>query len=425
MGKPPRDKQRSSNTQTQASMSTSASVSSEQSVGVGAANMEDRDRGDDGESTMARGGANGGAPATGVDDHITVSTGWGSVVNNDHMGLGVDPMGGFYRDLSGAGFSAELPEIDFSDWATLTEDHLPQENLPPQGARGTSLTSYGSSSSTVAATTSYPTPATPRPSETPRSSRRNSTTSTVHTANSGRTPIPIAPANAVATAAAATSLGPHDCSLEAYDILRSLCAGPSPSPDASSKPGSVPLDHVLRLNRVASERLGRLLTCQCARSPHLALLYASVILRILDWYQQAADCAPTPTASIWSGSTGSPSSSSTMALDSTSPTPHHHQGHGAGGGNVVPVKMAIGSFNVDDLRVQNALKLQLLSGELRRAGRLIDQLGGQYSGGLRLSDHRFPYGGIDNLYQSLDSWLRGEHSRVSNMMRSKLKEFNT
>ncbi|KAI1400741.1 hypothetical protein F4819DRAFT_487313 [Hypoxylon fuscum] len=90
----------------------------------------------------------------------------------------------------------------------------------------------------------------------------------------------------------------HDCLQEANDVLANLSfvsfgkMGSSPS----SKLGSVsitecvPLDYVLRLNREASERLSRLLTCPCARSPHQALLYASIFSRVLTWYQQAETC---------------------------------------------------------------------------------------------------------------------------------------
>lgn len=87
--------------------------------------------------------------------------------------------------------------------------------------------------------------------------------------------------------------------------------------------------------------------------------------------------------------------------------------------------MAIGTFNVDDLRVQTALKIQLLLGEMRRAARLIDQfIASHGSGNQRLRDE-LSSSGEDSLYQSLDSWLRNEHSRIANMMKSQLQELNT
>ncbi|OCK73541.1 hypothetical protein K432DRAFT_364753 [Lepidopterella palustris CBS 459.81] len=237
----------------------------------------------------------------------------------------------------------------------------------------------------------------------------------------------------------------HDCFREAYDILGSLSfhslndahsISQSPPVSASttaSTSHSAPLDHVLRLNREASERLGHLLTCSCARSPHLTLLHASIISRVLIWYQQAAGCtqsAPwSPTAitldtashqvsltgfSPGSGSgsgggfsTWSSTAASTFNTGGAKNTPTLTQSPGLA---VAPAKIAIGTFNVDDLRMQTALEIQLLLGEVRRASRLIDQ---------------FTSGGGNSLYQSLDSWLRGEHSRIANIMRSKLRELNT
>ncbi len=237
----------------------------------------------------------------------------------------------------------------------------------------------------------------------------------------------------------------HDCSREAHDILGSLSflktrnaysTPQSPPGSTTASPANrVPLDHVLYLTREASERIGRLLTCSCARSPHLALLYASIISRILTWYQQAAGhtqsalCGSTATTldtvspSSGPGSEGGSSTWSSTAASTcgTTSTPALTQSTRLA---VTPAKMAIGTFNVDDLRVQTALEIQLLSGELRRAGDLIDQFTLHQSNGQCLTDE-YTFGGVNDLYQSLDSWLRAEHSRIANMIRSKLRELNT
>jgi len=251
----------------------------------------------------------------------------------------------------------------------------------------------------------------------------------------------------------------HDCSREAYDILGSLSflkldkahsisqSSPGSVSTTASTANRVPLDHVLCLNREASERLGHLLTCSCAGYPHLALLYASIISRVLFWYQQAAGC--TPSASWNPAAITLDTASHHVSLTESSPS----SGSGSGGGSstwsskvastfgtggatntptltrstglaVTPATMAIGTFNVDDLRVQTALKIQLLSGEMRRAGRLIDQFASHNSGGQSLADE-YNFSGVNSLYQSLSSWLRGEHSRIANMMRSNLRELNT
>ncbi|KAK9481520.1 hypothetical protein V1527DRAFT_486527 [Lipomyces starkeyi] len=87
---------------------------------------------------------------------------------------------------------------------------------------------------------------------------------------------------------------------------------------------------------------------------------------------------------------------------------------------VMPAKTVIGSFNVDDQSVQTALNIQLLLGETRRAAGLIDQFVASHgSSDQRLGD------GVDGLYRGLDLWLRKEHSRMVEMMKSKLQRLNT
>ena len=250
----------------------------------------------------------------------------------------------------------------------------------------------------------------------------------------------------------------HDCPREAYSVLGSLSflslnqIVPAPpysvpaSASASTSTGTasgVPLDHVLRINREASESLSRLLTCPCARSPHLALLYASIFSRILIWYQQAAGCTQsaswspaaatldtalrsastsTSTSTSRSGSGSSPWLSSAASTISTgcASTPTLSQTTGLA---VAPTQMAIGSFNVDDQRVQATFKAQLVSSEMRRAGSVIDLFASESSSGQSSADG-CSSGGVDSLYRSLSSWLRSEHSRIAGIMRSKLSELS-
>ena len=237
--------------------------------------------------------------------------------------------------------------------------------------------------------------------------------------------------------------GAHDCSREAYDILGSLsllnldmahCVPGSASSSAST-PGStthrVPFDHILRLNRESSERLGRLLTCRCARWPHQALLYASIISLVLTWYQEAAGCTQraswspvataTDTASPHESSSGSPSPWSSTPVGTAvgtggASTPTYT---GATALGVAPTHMAIGSFNIDDQEVQAALRIQLLLGESRRTGALIDLY--RSSSGI----DEFRLSSVDSLHKSLSSWLKMEHLRIADAMRSRLREVST
>ena len=245
----------------------------------------------------------------------------------------------------------------------------------------------------------------------------------------------------------------HDCFREAYEILGSLAfqgshhtppMPQSPTISVSAMFGTtydVPLDHMLRCNRESGERLGRLLTCLCPSSPHHALLYASIIYRMLTRYQEAATDAlaatsyhvsplrPSPASGSGSGSSSSSGSGSVFSAwsgvtsstgnDDGAPSESIATSHTRP--TVISAKVAIETFNVDDIRVQTALKIQLLSGEMGRAKKLIDQFASYKSSG---SDE-YTFGSGHGLFETLASWLRSEHSRLANALRSKLRELNT
>ena len=234
----------------------------------------------------------------------------------------------------------------------------------------------------------------------------------------------------------------HDCSREAYDILGSLsllnpnmahCISGTASSSASttaSTPHRVPFDQILRLNRESIERLGRLLTCYCARRPHQALLYASVISLILTWYEEASGCtqkvswSPVATTTdivsrneFLSGSQSPWSTTALCTVNTGGPSSPTYIGATALG--VAPTHMAMGSFDIDDQQVQAALRIQLLLGESKRTGSLIDLY--RSSSGV----DEFTFGSVDSLYKNLSSWLRKENSRIADVMRSRLKEAST
>ncbi|KAL8921017.1 MAG: hypothetical protein Q9208_005908 [Pyrenodesmia sp. 3 TL-2023] len=248
----------------------------------------------------------------------------------------------------------------------------------------------------------------------------------------------------------------HDCFRETLDILTSLSSyyrlndahsttekSAMDSASTTARTATpVALDHVLRLNRDASERLDRLMTCSCAGLPQLTMLYASIISHVLVGYQHAAAC--TQSASWNSADTrlNTPPASHHPSLKSSTPSgsatwPSTWSStaasiSGAGGIEkslpsipplepVASAKMVIGTFDIDDLRVQTALKIQLLSGEVKRVGRLIDHFALQNLDDRCMTDE-YTFSGV---HQCLDAWLRSEHSRIANMMKAKLREYNT
>lgn len=212
----------------------------------------------------------------------------------------------------------------------------------------------------------------------------------------------------------------HDCTRQAYEVLESLngvdgnstAINPIMSPSSSPRSSVVqdaPLDRILLVNNKATEQLGSLLSCSsCMQSSHFVLLCASIISRVLAIYQQAAAYTQVPS---WS--------TNTFCDDNT-----------AACAESVATKIAIGTFNVDNVQVQEALKVQLLSGEMIRAGHLIDQFGSQVSAAgqhictMNMPDD-FALGGKGNfLGNGLGSWLKSEHTSIGNMLRMKLTELN-
>ncbi|KEY74808.1 hypothetical protein S7711_06495 [Stachybotrys chartarum IBT 7711] len=220
----------------------------------------------------------------------------------------------------------------------------------------------------------------------------------------------------------------HDCHREAHDLLgTSLFTDPNPNYDSNAQQAGnvaiapwghlmtisasahiatsyfestncrghpVALDQVLLLNRKVIERLASLLACSCAASPYLMMLYASLISAILTRCQDAVD----------SSSTWNPPISP--------------------GGSVAPARISIGAFSVDDPTVQSALNVQLLARELRTVAGLIDMIASYECSNEGMREQS---GGaaVPRLYQSLAMWLKGEHSRVTELIRRRLRELNT
>ena len=234
------------------------------------------------------------------------------------------------------------------------------------------------------------------------------------------------------TVPATPSGSEHDCGPEAYAVLTSLSSPSSNRAHAMSLPAHaqttlmkignshrVPVDQMLRINREASGRLGHLLSCPCSRRPHLALLCASIISLILTLYQQAAGCSQTDQAMATSSRPISSPGSNIMTgiVDGGS---SNSMVNGAMAPALESAQMTMGSFEVDDQEVKAALTIQLVLGEIKRAGHLIDLLTSRSSSGMDESS----VDGVDSLYRSLTSWFRREHSRIVENLKSRLEEIS-
>ncbi|KAF2808159.1 uncharacterized protein BDZ99DRAFT_572061 [Mytilinidion resinicola] len=162
----------------------------------------------------------------------------------------------------------------------------------------------------------------------------------------------------------------HNCCSLACNTMESLshdstCFGPQSSSSIFSqrtRSSSQTLDSVLHNNKAAIATVSQLLNCPCAHLPHQAMLYASIVFKVLHWYQIASGVkASTPM------STGTFMASSPNFM----PTPSPPRIGSSAPGNIMFMPMTIGAFSLDE-EDQEAFRQQLLLSELRKVGQLID-----------------------------------------------------
>ncbi|KAF7554863.1 hypothetical protein G7Z17_g2632 [Cylindrodendrum hubeiense] len=214
----------------------------------------------------------------------------------------------------------------------------------------------------------------------------------------------------------------HSCPRESYEILADLiCPGPSlHAPVANSDTVSTQMDHVLHFNRNAIDRLSRVLKCPCAKSGHRVMVHASIISRILIWYQQAAGWNGNDS---WGPQISASADSSTSHRSSSSPLSGTAAGTAAPsltqstGFAVADVPVSVGTFNIEDQNLQAAVRNQLVLSELKKAASLIDLFTSQDSEETSAS-------GEASLYSYLGAWLRSEHAKIVRILRSRLNVLN-
>jgi hypothetical protein len=201
----------------------------------------------------------------------------------------------------------------------------------------------------------------------------------------------------------------HSCPRGSYELFRDLIC-PAPflhAPKSSLDMVSAQLDQVLHFNRDAIDRLNRLLKCSCAKSGHRIMVHASIISRILIWYQQAAGLNGVP---LSTSSPSSPSSSVTPETGTSRPAILAQ----STGFAVDQSPISVGTFNIDDQNLQTAIRIQLVLSELKNAANVIQLFTTQDAG--ECSGH-----GVISLYSNLGAWLQSELSRTADMLKDKLK----
>ncbi|KAK2616448.1 hypothetical protein QQS21_000690 [Conoideocrella luteorostrata] len=225
------------------------------------------------------------------------------------------------------------------------------------------------------------------------------------------------------------------CTLESKDLMRRLCyASPSDSAPNGFTSHTLNLDFVLARNRDVAGRLELLLKCPCARSPHTAMLYASIVSRILLWYQQAISNTTCPGMPLLSPTF---TAQEPLPWSLSTPTTFHPLDSGTAddsrGVLVLPTPITVGNFQSGDQGLQTTLKNCIALSELRTVSSLIDSFIslGTSSAGSHIAHYACPAAGEfsstlgdTNLFASLGAWLRTEHRRVVSSARSGLSELD-
>ena len=184
------------------------------------------------------------------------------------------------------------------------------------------------------------------------------------------------------------SSGTHDCYAMANATLAILNVLPRPLNDSNSCETTSPLcstssgcasaqarqslDDVLSCTRDAMGNMQHLLKCPCARDPHMAMLNASIIMRILFWHQLVAGIRtssylPLPTSDggsafieTFASSTGTPASWSSRGSCSATPTTF-----------IAPEPVRLGNYIPDQADQEHMQRLFLLI-NLQKVKQLID-----------------------------------------------------
>lgn len=187
-------------------------------------------------------------------------------------------------------------------------------------------------------------------------------------------------------------LGPHSCYALANSTLASLHHPSYPSITVTTQHGTSPtscpsspfspldptptpviptLYHVLRSNKVAVNNVQRLLKCPCAGDPHLAMLFASIIAKVLMWYQVVSDVENSISFCSSSGAIHTPCSGSDPTMSGWGENQGGLCSSRPSSISLLPNKK--GEFGLDE-EDQQVLSRQLLLSELAKAGHVIDRL---------------------------------------------------
>ncbi|KAK3995117.1 hypothetical protein QBC44DRAFT_356804 [Cladorrhinum sp. PSN332] len=209
--------------------------------------------------------------------------------------------------------------------------------------------------------------------------------------------------------------GAHSCALEPYEIFANLIcpAKDMHPPESNSDHVAVNLDQVLHCNRKAIDRLIPLLKCPCSASTHRLMVHASIISRILMWYQQAAGWASGSSGSTArefidlddNGASGTFPSLARLGRDADDLTR-------ATGYVVIAVPPSLGTFGIEDENMQARIGNQLILSEVEKMSGLIEVLGSHIP-----FNSSSPGNSVTGMHALVAAWIRKEHSDLVNYLK--------
>ena len=167
------------------------------------------------------------------------------------------------------------------------------------------------------------------------------------------------------------------------------------------------LDNILRRNKKAITNVTSLLNCPCAQDPHLAMLYASIVSKTLLWYQHAQGSSQTKLGQC-----------SRILMDQSPTAPSSQNSKLQPGVTVALLPITVGDFELDG-EDRNFLSKFLLLSELRKAGRVIDQMANKFGrSGVNMEERS------DSIYAMLGAWLKDELAETIRNVEARRPETN-
>jgi hypothetical protein len=181
----------------------------------------------------------------------------------------------------------------------------------------------------------------------------------------------------------------------------------------------VEMSRVLEANRTALESVKGFLKSDFVWSmPHMTMLYASIVARILNWYQVAAgyghfasrngeSANPESATEARSGRSTMPSDAANSDIAKWTPKCFVMQA----------LPFTIGNFNVDEPYMQLAFRNQVIGHEVKKAGAVIDEL-------ISLADDERVLPCDRAVYLALGVWLKGEYEKTTKSLRDAIRYVN-